>query len=295
MGALDLNKISPFVRLAIDSSIDKKDEVAPRVIFDYEIIYIMGGKAKITIENEEYHAKRGEVFFLKPKQLHSIEIDPSASLHQPHIHFDMIYKEDSKNIKISFKRLEDMTPEEKVYFREDICNQAPFDLPHKIIINNLSYFEELLFDIIHEFESKNMFYELSVQAKFINLLTYLLRMNAWDKKRLIPENKHDLMHIRNYLHTNFYKSITLKELEGIFNINRFYLSHTFKQAYGIAPLCYHRKMRFEKIKERLKYTITPITEIAHAFDYKDCNTFSRAFRNYEGLSPSAYRDKHQIK
>jgi AraC family transcriptional activator of pobA len=45
-------------------------------------------------------------------------------------------------------------------------------------------------------------------------------------------------------------------------------------------------------RRQIYYTAFSIKEIAHQLGYKDVQTFSRFFRNREGISPAQYRDKN---
>ncbi|MCQ6557165.1 helix-turn-helix domain-containing protein [Paenibacillus mendelii] len=61
----------------------------------------------------------------------------------------------------------------------------------------------------------------------------------------------------------------------------------------MTPIKYHQLIRIEKAKEMIRYSRTPLKEIACLFGYENIHSFSRTFRQVEGVSPSYYRPRHQ--
>lgn len=78
-----------------------------------------------------------------------------------------------------------------------------------------------------------------------------------------------------------------------FRISQSYLSHTFKQKTGLKLIDFIHMVRSEKIKELLKTTDLPISDIAKMSGYLNNSSMSRSFRRYEGQTPSEYRESHQ--
>ncbi|MBY9085625.1 AraC family transcriptional regulator, partial [Paenibacillus sp. HN-1] len=71
---------------------------------------------------------------------------------QPHLHFDLFYKEDSPDVKVSFKKLEDMTADEMKWFRNDDLEQIIPQIPSHIRLRNTLVIERIIFEIIKEFQ-----------------------------------------------------------------------------------------------------------------------------------------------
>ncbi len=286
---MDLNNISPYIRIAWDSKLIIAEPIYTRVIFDYEIIYIQDGSATITFEDRVYNAAPGDIFFVRPKMPHSIFPHPITGLHQPHIHFDLFYQDNSHDVLVSFFPIESMSDEEKQLFRDDICDSPPFDLPDKLTVSNIGHFEELIYDVINEYELKAPFYELALKAKFLRLLAYILQEH---KRNTAPHPHHDqkiIEKVRNYIRRNVRTQITLDELAAKFNISKYHLSRLFKNAYGVTPIHYHHMVRIESIKKVILNTNSSLTTIAEQFGFESVNVFSRAFRKAEGIPPSHLR------
>jgi len=58
----------------------------------------------------------------KPRQRHSIRIFGEGFLRQPHIDFDLFYKPDSPDVKVSFKPIEQISPSEMSWFSVDLSD-----------------------------------------------------------------------------------------------------------------------------------------------------------------------------
>ena len=63
----------------------------------------------------------------------------------------------------------------------------------------------------------------------------------------------------------------------------------FRQAIGLSPQHYAMELRMEKARCRLGTGSLPIAAIAAECGFSDRYAFSKAFRNYAGISPARYR------
>ena len=287
----ELQRISPYIRTAMDSTIRVDCTVHPRVIFDYELVYFTGGRGKIVIEGRAYPIGNHEVFLLKPNVEHAIYPAKNAFLHQPHIHFDLKYQEDSPATGISFKRKERMTKEELAHFRPDLLSSPPYQLPEKLFVHNLMQFEALFFDVIEEYQMKHSFYEISLKAKLLQLLVFLWKEQEQHTLPYSPSVQNELERVRDYIRCSAQHKLTLDSLAKEFNLSKFYLSKMFKARYHVSPIRYHRTVQMEKIREEILCTNTSLTHIAKKYGYENVNVFSRAFHSFEGVSPSSLRKR----
>ena len=147
-----------------------------------------------------------------------------------------------------------MTSEEKKMIREDICREPPLDLPEKIVLHNQDHFEELLFDVIDEFQTKGALYEITVKLKFLRLWAYLLNEHRQNSSPPFPAGAREMERVKDYIHLHVKDPLTLDELASRFNISKYHLSRVFKSIYALPPVHYHQKLRMEKIREMILYT-----------------------------------------
>ncbi|OCT11761.1 hypothetical protein A8709_28220 [Paenibacillus pectinilyticus] len=284
-----LDNVSPFIRVAMDGPIDERWSVEERVIWDYELLYVMEGQLAITVEDVMYLGLPGDFFLFKPNQRHAIQMYESKHIRQPHVHFDLHMLPDRHEVTVSFKKFHDMTAAEQGWFRTDELSFPPYDLPNHIRPRHAAELERLLFELIREYETKQPFSELRMKSCLLELLALLMREQYWDRQMRLNEHTDMLMSIRKELELNVNSKIKLDDLSAHYHISKFHLIHLFKQQFNMTPIHYQQKIRMERAKNLIKFSTASLSDIADTLGYTNIQTFSRAFKAMEGKSPSEYR------
>lgn len=106
-----------------------------------------------------------------------------------------------------------------------------------------------------------------------------------------PQGYHEkkIEAIKTYVDEN-YPSVTLKGAADAFHMNLYYLSKYFKKWTGCNFSEYLTSVRMEKAAELLRDIHYMTYEIGRMVGYEDPKHFSRAFRQYYGVSPREYRE-----
>ncbi|MFB9275538.1 helix-turn-helix domain-containing protein [Cohnella cellulosilytica] len=287
--AMDLNTLSPYIRVAWDSTLYPPVHLAERVIFDYELLFIKEGECEVVVDGNLYRGIPGDLFLFKPNQPHSLRTMDDRPLRQPHLHFDLYYRDDSPEVPVSFKPYERLSEQEKRWLRPDDLRDFHPPLPSHIRLNKPEAIEKLMQDIIFEFDRKFPYYETTAKGLFIQLWVLLLREIHWQRNPHLLSNREQLDRVKSYLSHHLHRDATLDELAELANMSKYYLCRLFKKAYGVTPIQYHVSVRLEKAKEMIRFTDLSLTRIAEELGFQSIHAFSRAFRMREGVSPSAYR------
>ena len=95
---------------------------------------------------------------------------------------------------------------------------------------------------------------------------------------------------RQYIEENYNKKITLADLSSMFSVSYTHFSTLFKKTTGSTFSEYLQKVRMEKACELLKNPQNRIQDIAIEAGYDNAYHFSRAFKNYLGVSPKHFRE-----
>jgi AraC-like DNA-binding protein len=283
-----LSSLSPYIRHAEDNRIRSPWYIGPRHLWDYELLYLKEGQLRVTTDEGVYLGEPGDIFLFKPRQRHSIELLHGKLVRQPHVHFDLHEQADSSEVRISFIPIKDMTVTELSQFRPDLLSSEPLYLPTYIRLAQPAVFEQMLMELIQEFTMKLTFYEVNCKAMLLRMLTYLARELLWTRSPHIQSHLHTLKNIQHYLYVTEHE-VTLDELSNMFRISKYYLNRLFSGAFGLGPIQYHQLMRLQKAKQLLQYTRLSIQDIADKLGYQSIHSFSRAFKNKEGVPPSYYR------
>lgn len=283
--------ISPYIRVAWYSTLPAGRLIKPRVIFDYEILYIKEGSCVITVEDQVYHPVVGDIFLFRPNQRHSIYVSEDSYLVQPHIHFDLQYFEDAADVFVSFKSFDEMDEREKSFFRPDILPDFLDPFPVYIHLHNPKIIEQMLVDVIYAHNNVSLLPELNEKWLFLRLFYQLLfeiTIANTDHRNVQHETA---LRTKLYLEQNVCKNITLDELTHMCNTSKSYLIKVFKDAYRTTPARFHMLQRINRSKYLLKCSNLSISEIAVSLGFDGVHSFSRCFKKYEGVSPSEFRNQ----
>ena len=100
-----------------------------------------------------------------------------------------------------------------------------------------------------------------------------------------------LRQLREYLDENFFKDISLENLESLFGVNRYRLCREFRENFDQPPLQYLHSARVAKAKVLLAETTLKIHEISYQVGYENTNQFIHHFKKITGWTPAAYRER----
>ena len=288
-----LNYMSPYVRRAWDGKLPIGWQLEERMIYDFELVYIMEGKTNVKIEGQEYLGLPGDLFFFRPYKRHSMQALESTSLRQPHIHFDFYYQEDSEQVCVPVWPLSEYGEDIK-YLRSDITAPGFLNIPDRIRLQNPEQFETLLFKIISQEENASDSSILLKKAYLLELLVFILSESIWNNEKLIKPGP-STFHIerlevsRSYITENLKRNLTLDEISVVAGFSKNYFVRLFKEQYGLSPIQFHNNMRIEQAKQLLLFSDLSITEISSEIGFNDIHSFSRTFKQETGTTPTNFR------
>lgn len=109
--------------------------------------------------------------------------------------------------------------------------------------------------------------------------------NPQPKDSLIPN-------VLNYVVENCLSpELNVSQISDHFRVSASYLSSSFHSQTGIRLIDFIHQQRLRKVKQLLRETNLTIAQIAESTGYYNATTMSRAFKRYEGVTPSAYREQ----
>lgn len=98
--------------------------------------------------------------------------------------------------------------------------------------------------------------------------------------------------VRRYIDEHFKESITLDQLAELAHINKYYLVHAFRKAYGTSPINYLISRRIQESRFLLTNSNHSLSQIARILGFSSLSYFSQSFHRTEGVSPMEYRNLH---
>lgn len=235
-----------------------------------EVLLILNGKGKITINNEIHSVKKADLIVFNSHTLH----EEFSCLDCP---IDFIYC-GIRSLKIEGLKENTILPES-----------------YNPKINMSSYFsmlEPLFWFIYEEFQKKEEAFE-EICTEQLRTTIHLIHRIAFLNEQKNTEKPSISQLIKEFLDENYKEHLSLKDIAKEFNINPYYLSHLFLKAHHISPISYIHNRRIGEAKLLLLNTDKKVKEIAQLLGYSNENYFSHFFKNKTGKSPLNYKKIEQ--
>ncbi|WP_256760610.1 helix-turn-helix domain-containing protein [Cohnella sp. WQ 127256] len=102
--------------------------------------------------------------------------------------------------------------------------------------------------------------------------------------------KFDVSSFRTFIDEHYQEDIHLELLAQKYNTSAQYMSRMLKRELGVGFQDYLLDLRIRKAKELLAQSDQKISDILEAVGFNNRNTFIRAFKGKEGITPSEYRN-----
>lgn len=241
----------------------------------FEIIYVAKDGIDISIDDNHYHGKAGEVFLVNPGELHYIGTSTFGS---------EVYTL--------------LFPLEFISFRTDDALEEKLTRPLRVgalkydhRITNKSLERELrivihsLLTLNHQ-RAKNNF-----QSRIYLLQIFQLLINYEHPTHKIEKQKETLLQkdLIEYMRQRYAENISLKTMAEEFHMSEKYLSRYFKEHFNIGYSEFLLHLRLTKACDLLETTELPITDVALSSGFGNISYFIRSFHKRYGVPPLQYR------
>lgn len=117
---------------------------------------------------------------------------------------------------------------------------------------------------------------------------FLLLMSLHDEEGKAKGNEY-VERAKKYMHTNFYRSLSVTEVAEKVGISDRYLYNLFVKYEGISPKQYLGELRFKRSCSLLKNLDCSVAEAAFSVGFEDALAFTKFFTKKAGVSPREYR------
>jgi len=282
-----LYRISPCLRIVGNAPTQPGWVEAMRYIYEHELVFFDGTDYVLEIGTEKYECPAGSFIIVPPGLRHISRAMSNRSGHRYWIHFDWSYCGEASQLPV-------MTycPARP---REDLFRHAPDFIPVEILrgqIRNWNGALEMFRRIENLFNQGDGREKAVSRGVFLELLLELLcpesevRTEESTASRLASRIRRQL---HEFSDQPLRDAMPIREYLEKSGLSYAHQCRIFKQAYGISPLQYVNELRMIRIKNLLQDTSLCISEIADLAGYDNLGYFSRMFKNYTHLSPTAYR------
>lgn len=243
-----------------------------------QLIYCEKGEAVCYIDSQPYYWQAGDIVIINGNEIHY------GMARSEHVVYYLI--------KIDFPFLLSNQP--------DACQTKYIEAIQKGYIRFQNYvgrdevLEQQISRVIREYQEQQRGWELVIKGALYQVVALLLR--GYQQETLsdceLERHKKNLYQMREilaYMDRHYQENIRLEQLAGLANVSSQHFCRRFKNLTGRRPMDYINELRMNKAVELLAESSLNISEIALAVGFDDSNYFSRLFRKYKQISPSALR------
>lgn len=224
---------------------------------NYEIIYIMKGKAICSVNNRTKTLEAGDFAFCLSNEVHSIKSIGEATIwigvfSEDFIHEFKKYQSGKTGSNFSFRCSESFMN----YLMENLIKEEPSDI----------------------FVIKSCLYALCSEY-----LRQIPLTEKKDKQTAIMEN------VVDYIENHYKKPLSLSDLAEALGYEYCYFSKIFNRMFSMSFNNYINTYRFNEACEMLTCTNMPITEVSYESGFQSIRSFNNTFKRLAGVSPSEYK------
>jgi len=251
--------------------------IGPHQQYCYEISYIVSGKGWFYSNGKAYRVQERDIFLNVPGDLHDGKADPIEPFRFFYVGFNFDTEAREGYSLAAIRELFDRISNPVLSDRFGI--EQPFiqildELHHlkdysALMIN--TYLHQIIVSAYRNFSEQ--------QSRSIKSASYA---QVDDQKKIAYE-------VIRYIDANLLRITELGKIADELHYSYSYLSHLFTREVGLTIKEYFDHKRFEQANQWLKNGEMTITQISEKLQYQSIHTFSKAFRNKFGISPSEYQ------
>jgi AraC family transcriptional regulator len=105
---------------------------------------------------------------------------------------------------------------------------------------------------------------------------------VWQQKRVVE-----------FIEEHLAEEISLAALARLVDLSIYHFARAFRQSIGAPPHRYHMARRMERARSLLHRSALSVTQIGIQIGFHETSSFTRAFRQFTGLTPTEYRRHRQ--
>ncbi|MFD0712882.1 AraC family transcriptional regulator [Paenibacillus sp. GCM10027626] len=251
--------------------------IGPHKQYCYEISYIVSGKGSFSVNGEVYHVQERDIILNVPEEIHDGEADPLEPFRYFYVGFNFDAEAREGYSMAAIKELFDRVE------RPVLADRFGIDVPFIRILDELHNLKEYSALMI------SMYLHQIIVLAYRNFAEQQNRTIKAASYVQVDEQKKIVYEVIQYIDANLLRITELGKVAEELHYSYSYLSHIFKKEVGMTIKEYFDSKRFEQAVEWLKLGGMTITQMADRLHYQSIHTFSKAFRNKFGISPSEYQ------
>ena len=256
-----------------------------------EIVLVRGGYTnhiiydKDSMVEKSYGLIRGDFFVIMPGEIHSFSNNRNLQIFNLAISPSFIEKD--KELLKTLPSWDKIFGQSSLLKREKLhLLPEEYNYVEKILLKLMSTLDKMNLNSYHEIEARSLFYQYLIQIGSHTPQKWHHMVNTPDERITKCIDLMESCPEQNYTVAALAKNAQMSI--SLFN-------QKFKDAVGLSPLQYLINLRLEKVKNYLRTTDIPVSEIAGLSGFSDSNYMIKYFHIHCGTTPKQYRKMNILK
>ncbi len=239
---------------------------------EFEIIRIISGALKISLNRREFYAYSGDVVFVNSETVH-------GALPENCVYECIVLNHSLLNTG------------------DKLCGDFITGLVDQIIVVN-DHFKHSDTEIIRPFN--NLFEVMGKNGSYFEAMGALytafgtvLREKRYNYAQEFRNNEFSqnakLKNALSYMQKNYAKQLTLEQIADASGMSSKYFCSFFKEITHTSPINYLNSYRIERAARKLLATDSSVTEIAFECGFNNLSYFIKIFKAAKGVTPYKFR------
>ena len=243
----------------------------------YEIFLFLGGRVNGFVDQYSYPLQRGNVLLFNNHEIHKIINLSSEPYERLTIHFKapVIYPycTATTNLLACFQNRQ---PGEH--------NLAHMDQPQ------LAAYTALASRLITALESPQYGSEVLALTYLVQILVLVNELYSRTRSAVPSLISTHIQSAMSYIDNHLHLNLTLAQIAGELNVDKYYLSHLFKQQTG-GTLYRYVLLKKIALSKQLLSAGNSVSDTCYLSGFNDYANFIRTFKNITGIPPGKYGKK----
>lgn len=241
----------------------------------YELIQTISNEGNFVIKDTLYPIRRGTIFLIN-----AIDIHCSVPQKQE----EYVRNKIILNSQLLDKIAEDMGFAHVIsnLFKEN--NSASINLS----VSESEKIDSIFADVYNLYIQENPDNKLEILSLVLHFLQICFNCHS-ENKTVISSCVSGAM---QYINDNIASDISLTQISEVLFVTKNHLCKQFKKATDMTINEYIKGRRISMAKKKLQFSDMSVSDIAQSCGFSNFSYFSKLFKNYEGLTPTQYREKY---
>ena len=237
----------------------------PRGRLDYQLLYVVSGKAHFYFDDAERIVTAGHMVLFQPRQEQHYEYFGKDKTEVYWVHFT------GSNVKNILRRYD-----------------IPLGTP--VFYSGTSAIYAYLFkEMINELQTCRTGYEELLTMYLQQILILVQRIRLERRPSVNTHIQEEMEYARRYFNEHYNERINIEEYAESRNMSVSWFQRNFKQIVNCSPMQYLLTIRMNNAASLLELTDYSMAEISTIVGYDNPLYFSRLFKKQNRVSPSEYR------